>query len=319
MTLDRRRLLLSGSAALAGGLARRGSGRAQNDEPPGQILFVRDGNIWRWRGGNAREFISGGNLTSPRWSPGAGQILFVRVGESFSDLYVMTLFDRSEARLTFNEPVGYQIGSPDYVKNSVWVVDPSWSAAGPIAYASDYFTPYGVLSLWVMPYAGAAPSLYLNDPATESIDGISISSGGGLVAYTSRDDGLDDGYVSYVATRDLSTWATSVLVQEPEGAYDPAIEPGGTRVAVVIRRGGVSDVWLVDRLGGEPLQVTTGANAARPCWLSDGTWLAWLQLDGFDFEVRAARISGRNIGPVQRIFGYGDIDSTAGLSWTASE
>ena len=108
-----------------------------------------------------------------------------------------------------------------------------------------------------------------------------------------------------------------MLADPPEGAFDPAIEPGGMRVAVAVRQGGVSDIWLYDRSGEEPVQVTTGANASQPCWLSDGSWLAYLQMVDFQFEARAVPVNGQSIGAPVTLFAFDDIDATSGLSWTA--
>lgn len=319
MTVTRRQLL-RGSSALAAGMLLPGSkspASAQNATPPGQILFTRAGNVWLWRNGETSMIIEDGAVSEPRWSPDAGQVLFVRTGYSFSDLYIRTLFDGSEVQITYNEVYGYTQGSAEYAANSIWVQDPCWSPSGTIAYASDYFTPYGVLALWVMSAPGATPSLYLSDPPDQSIAGVSLSEDGSVAAYSSRmlSDASGE-YVSFVAIQDLGTLEHRVLIDEPEGAFDPAIEPGGFRVAASVRQGGVSDIWLYDRTGADPLRVTTNANATQPSWLSDGTWLAYMQMVDFKFEAHAVPVNGTSIGEPVRLFGFDDLDATSGLSWT---
>jgi Tol biopolymer transport system component len=318
MTISRRRLLASSAFLAAGTLSGRPSRTiAQSGTPPGAILFARSGNIWRWRNGDTAVLFEDGAASEPRWSPDGGQVLFVRTGFSFSDLYVRTLFDNSEVQLTYNEVFGYAPGSAEYAANSIWVQDPCWSPAGTIAYASDYFTPYGVLALWVMSVPGATPTLYLGDPPDQSISGVSLSDDGSVAAYTSRilSDSTGE-YVSFVAVQDLGTLESRALINEPEGAFDPALEPGGMRVAAAVRQGGVSDIWLYDRSGAEPLRVTTNANATQPCWLSDGSWLAYMQMVDFEFQVHAVPVNGTTIGEPVSLFGFDDIDSTSGLSWT---
>jgi len=320
MRLDRRRFLTAASLVGASALAvptRRPRAFAQNGTPPGQILFARSGNIWRWRGGETAVVIEDGAASDPRWSPDASQILFVRTGYSFSDLYIRTLFDNSEIQVTYNEVYGYPQGSAEYAANSIWVLDPCWSASGVIGYASDYFTPYGVLALWIMAFPGATPSLYLSDPSDQSIAGVSLSDDGSVATYTSRMRSDTTGeYVSFVAIQDLGTLESRVLINPPEGAFDSAIEPGGMRVAAAVRQGGVSDIWLYDRTDEEPIQVTTGANATQPAWLSDGSWLAYLQMVDFKFEARAVPINGSTIGEPVTLFAFDDIDATSGLCWT---
>lgn len=321
MKLTRRSLLTAGSALAASTLVypRPERMRAQGSNPPGQILFARSGNIWRWRAGEATMIIEDGAASEPRWSPDAGQVLFVRSGYSFSDLYIRTLFDQSEVQITYNEVFGYPQGSAEYAANSIWVHDPSWSAAGPIAYASDYFTPYGVLALWVMNFPGATPSLYLSDPPDQSIAGVSISSDGGVAAYSSRMlSGSAGEFVSFVAVQDLGSLESRILIDAAEGAFDPALEPDGLRVAAAVRQGGITDIWLYDRAGSDPQRVTTGANATQPCWLSDGSWLAFLRMVDFKFEAHAVPINGNSIGEPVQLFAFDDLDATSGLSWTIS-
>jgi Tol biopolymer transport system component len=195
-------------------------------------------------------------------------------------------------------------------------MDPCWSPSGVIAYASDYYTPYGVLALWVMPSPGATPSLYLGEPSDQDIAGVSLSDDGSVAAYASRKPSESTGEdVSFVAIQDLGTLETRVLIDEPEGAFDPAIEPGGMRVAAAVRGGGLSDIWLYDRTGEEPVQVTTGANATQPCWISDGSWLAYFQMVNFKFEARAVAVNGTSIGEPVTLFNYDDLDATSGMSW----
>jgi Tol biopolymer transport system component len=288
---------------------------AQGADFPGSILFARDGDIWMWRGGDSERLISGGNLSSPRWSPSGEDILHVRKGNSFSNLYITNLPGNYDVPLTANEYLDAQIGSPAYVENSVWVVDPSWSLSGRIAYASDSFTPYGMLSLWTMDWVGATPQMFTNVPLEQGISGVSISSSGTYVAFVTRDLDPEGNYVSYIGIRDLNTWEVTQLAWESEGSFDPAMEPENSRVACSIRRGGVSDIWLIDRLGGEPLQVTDGKNAVRPVWYPDASYLAWYQVVDFKFECWGARVNGTLIGEARKLFNFDDIDAESGMSW----
>lgn len=317
MTITRRQLTMRATAGIAGIIAARRAPafvHAQ-DEVPGSILFARDGDIWSWRSGDDERLIDGGNLASPRWSPGGDQILHVYRGNSFSDLYIFALYDGTFTRLTFNENVDAQIGSPDYVDNSIWALDPSWSLAGTIGFTSDYYTPYGKLSLHTMPWAGAQAQLYTNDPLDQDITSVSISSSGSFAGFVTRTYDSNGDYVPYIGIRDLNTWGVSQLIWEPEGSYDPAMEPNGSRVACAIRRGGVSDIWLVDRLSAEPVQVTEGKNAMRPVWHPDAGWLAWYQVVDFRFECWAAPVNGARIGEARKLFNHDNIDSESGMSW----
>ncbi|MGH2547764.1 MAG: TolB family protein, partial [Thermomicrobiales bacterium] len=105
------------------------------DNPPGRIAFSRNGNLWTWENGNTNELLNDGAASQPRWSPDGSQFVFVREGKSFSDLYLRTVGSNDETQLTYNEAVGYDLGSLLYAQNSSWVVDPSWSGSGVLGYA----------------------------------------------------------------------------------------------------------------------------------------------------------------------------------------
>ena len=62
----------------------------QTGQIPGKIAFTRDANIWVWEGGSAREVVSGGNISDPRWSPDGKRMLYVRMQNSYSDISTST-------------------------------------------------------------------------------------------------------------------------------------------------------------------------------------------------------------------------------------
>lgn len=320
LSLSRRSLLVAGGIAAAGAvLGSVGHSRAQ-DSPPGRVAFARSGNLWQWQGGDTSELLNDGAASEPRWSPDGSQFIFVRTGNSFSDLYLRSLDGSGDIQLTANQAVDYDLGTLEYVQNSSWVADPSWSISGVIGYASDYYTPYKIMSLFIMDYAGSDPRPLPTpigaDGNYEIIEGISLSGGGSIAAYTSRtlnDDGTE--YVSYVGLQDLGSEEYGPFVWDSGGSFDPAMEPTGSRVAVAIRDGEITDVWLIDREGGDRVQVTNGENATKPCWSSDGSWLAYYKMVDFKFEAWAVTIQGNAVGEPQKLFNFDDIDAESGMSW----
>jgi Tol biopolymer transport system component len=290
------------------------------DNPPGKIAFSRNGNLWTWENGNTNELLNDGAASQPRWSPDGSQFVFVREGESFSDLYLRTVGINDETQLTYNQSTDYDLGTKEYVETSSWVVDPSWSISGVLGYASDFGMPYQVMALSIMNYPGDYP-IQMSVPIDaagnyEIIEGISVSGDGSVAAYTSRLLNEDTGnYVSYVGLQDLGSGEYGEFVSEDGGVFDPAMEPTGSRVAVAIRAGEITDIWLVDRDGGSRIQVTNAANASRPCWSSDGSWLAYYKMVDFKFEAWAVSVQGETIGEPIKLFNFDDVDSESGLSW----
>ncbi|MGH2561390.1 MAG: TolB family protein, partial [Thermomicrobiales bacterium] len=137
------------------------STHGQESMPPGRIAFGRSGDIWIWEGGESDRLVEDGSASDPRWSPSGEELLFVRHGDSYSDLYLRYLASGDESRLTNNQPQG-QIGTLDYANNSVWAVSPAWSPSGLIAFASDYFTPNGIMTLWLISDLSSGPESALS-------------------------------------------------------------------------------------------------------------------------------------------------------------
>ncbi|HET8522152.1 MAG TPA: DPP IV N-terminal domain-containing protein, partial [Thermomicrobiales bacterium] len=80
------------------------TGSAQNPMPPGRIAYGKGGEIWIWQNGQTSKLFGDGHASDPRWSPDGHQMLYVKLGDSFSDLYLRNLADNSETQLTFNQP-----------------------------------------------------------------------------------------------------------------------------------------------------------------------------------------------------------------------
>ena len=67
---------------------------------PGKIAFVRNGGIWQWAAGDASEILKADTISDPRWSPDGKSLIYVRNGNSFSDLYTYDTTTGIENALT---------------------------------------------------------------------------------------------------------------------------------------------------------------------------------------------------------------------------
>lgn len=308
-----RRRLLAALVALALPVAQPARA-AQAATPQGQMLFVRNGDIHQWTPQGETKLIADGNAQSPRWSPDALDVLYVQNGGSYSNLVLFDLPTRHAQRLTDNQSTAEK-GSPDYVGGSSIVVDPDWSASGLIGFASDMQSANGQMQLWLMssPSAGAilAPA---DGSDAGNIEGVSLSAGGSLAAYT-----VTDGTATYVGIRDLVTGQTSLLVKGPEGAYDPALSPSADTVAVSLRdTNGASDLWLVGRATGTQTRLTTGEQAGGATWSPDGRWIAYIHATNQTFQIKALPVDEQRAaatGPARTLVDDAAIDATSGLSW----
>jgi Tol biopolymer transport system component len=302
------------AAACGGGFGAEVRGQAPG--PPGRIAFVRQGDIWLWHNGQASRLIKDGAASAPRWSPTGRFLLFVRAGDSYSDLILRDLETGAEQQLTHDQAEAPP-GSPDYVAGSAWAIDPDWAASGLIAFASDQ-TTNNTFVLWLITDPALPPVVAPAAQSEDDIAGVSLSADGTQAAYAVlvRHPGANH---TYVAVRNLADGTAVVLADAPGNTFDPAIAPGGGQVALVIRAAdGTSDVWLVERATGRRTRVTTGAQATHPAWSPDGKWLAYLRMVDFAFEVWAAPLDGAAVGTPQQLFRFKNLDATSRISWTLS-
>ncbi|MCK5378920.1 MAG: serine/threonine-protein kinase [Acidobacteria bacterium] len=69
-----------------------------------------------------------------------------------------------------------------------------------------------------------------------------------------------------------TTWVAKPLTHDPVWAVDPALSPDETMIAYASGRSGSGDIWLIDREGGNALQLTDHeAVDRRPAWSADGS------------------------------------------------
>lgn len=310
---------LVGAASLAtaaGRLAPVSNARAQQS-PPGKIAFGRSGNIWRWQSGETSAIFEDGAASDPRWSPDGTAILYVRNGDSFSDLHVRYLTSNEDIQLTNNQP-GDQQGTEEYANNSSWAIAPYWSASGLIAFASDYFSDNASMMLFLIANlddgAYRAPSAQFEG----NIDSTTLSTDGLVAGYTVRSSDVNNYNITYVALRDLSDGVAYPIQADTGAAFDPAISPDNQDVVFSIRsdQSGKTDIWIANRGTGDMRQITQDAQATSPCWNPDGSWLAYIRMVDFNFEIWASPYAAGEFGDSQKLAGFNDIDAPGGLSWS---
>ena len=98
---------------------------------------------------------------------------------------------------------------------------------------------------------------------------------------------------------DLATGQRRVIAHYSGSNISPAVSPNGSRVAMIMSKGGSPDVWVSDADGHGLRQLThTPEDESSPCWSPDGQWICF-----------ATRISERRVlakipaagGALQRI------------------
>ncbi len=166
--------------------------------------------------------------------------------------------------------------------------------------------------LWRVPVDGAPPRLL--GAGVNAMD-VAVSGRGHRLAYSET-------------TADLDIWRIDLRRREPtqeeplrfiastKDDANPQYSPDGERVAFTSVRSGHFEIWVVDRQGGQALQLTSlgkEGGAASPRWSPDGKSIAFNfgPNEGTNVDIYAVSASG---GPARRVTTSPAVDATP--SWS---
>jgi Tol biopolymer transport system component/serine/threonine protein kinase len=106
-----------------------------------------------------------------------------------------------------------------------------------------------------------------------------------------------------VWVRDLGSGEESKLV---ENAFNPTYSPDGQRVAVDASWAGPRRIWLLDRQGHNPQQVTTDTSEevahVAPAWSPDGKKIVFQNLARTKFDIRVVNLDSKQMNWVTNDF-----------------
>jgi Tol biopolymer transport system component len=102
---------------------------------------------------------------------------------------------------------------------------------------------------------------------------------------------------------DLSTGKESKVV---ENAFDPAYSPDGRRIAVDASWAGPRRIWVLDREGHNPQQITTDTSEElshiAPSWSPDGKKIAFQNLERTKFNIRVVNLDSKQMNWITNDF-----------------
>jgi serine/threonine protein kinase len=102
---------------------------------------------------------------------------------------------------------------------------------------------------------------------------------------------------------DLSSGEESKLV---ENAFNPAYSPDGQRIAVDASWAGPRRIWLLDRQGHNPQQVTTDTSEEvahlAPAWSPDGGKIVFQNRAGTKFDIRLVSLDSKQMNWITNDF-----------------
>lgn len=201
----------------------------------------------------------------PSFSPDGKRILFVRGAEARSSSEIM------EVPLSSGEPTRI-VGERNRVLGP-----PRWSSDGrSIIFSSDQGSHP---ALWRVPTDGSDPPVEINDTGWYP----AVSHRGFRLAYQRT-------------TRNLSIWQMDLshssgqqsrvllpATSETDQGPGPQFSPDGKKLAYMSDRSGTMEIWVSDRDGSNPVQLSAVGDAGTPRWSPDSRAIA------FDGRGRWAR------------------------------
>lgn len=179
---------------------------------------------------------------SPSFSPDGRRVVYSRAAGATTEIVVADVGGGIVTRLTFSRAID---------------TNPAWSPKGTeIAFTSSRA---GNPNVYVMDAEGTNPRRI--SFGGNYNDGAAWSPNGDAIAYASRrGSGFD------VVVTDLVTLDTVVLTRGEGSNEEPTFAPDGQRIAFSSSRGGRKQVWVVDRDGGNPTQLTREGRNESPAW-----------------------------------------------------
>jgi Tol biopolymer transport system component len=224
----------------------------------------------------------------PALSPDGSQVAFAYSGAPHPGIYVALIGGDKPLQLTNNDDDNY----------------PTWSPDGrQIAFAR--FRPHEQKSLYVIPALGGSERRVYSVPAPKyDCNRMDWSPDGSSLIFSEAVDNGTKARLSLLSLSDLTARPLTSPSNQQSDCY-PVFSPDGATVAFArsLLNGFLSDLFVMQVAGGQPLRLTTGNSGGSPAWTQDGSEIVFASpAKGFRSLWRISA-SG---GTPQRVAGPGD-------------
>ena len=297
---------------------------------PGELVYVKDGNLWLQSGAQATQITTGGNDAMPAWSADGQWIYFIRTTSAKGQWPangVIRTYDLDIPALVRMHPDGSgleRVLSGKIQRNgNTWqsfIREPSPNPAGTkVALITDGPDPttsdlvLKILDLTtgglVNPQLTEIPPLGHQDPAW-SPDGSAI-----LFVQDAR---IGTRGAPVIERYDLATKHLKALTGP--GYLSPSWSPDGRYVVATNTGSFGTDIVILDaRSGAELLRVTNGELSFDPVWSPAGDAIAFFRVDHGVVDLELAPLTGTapswTVGQTIQLTISAGIDAGSRASW----
>jgi len=289
---------------------------------PGRLLLVKAGNLLMWHDGELQQLTTTGDAWQPAFSRDGTRIVFVRRGQSYSDIMLTAATGGEAIQLTDNGS-RHALQSFERIYDSVWAFYPSFSPDGSrIVYASQFGPPEG------SPASEYRLVMYIQDARAGAERITAYSDGSGNVGHSIFDTESKGIYFAFnpagqngaprIMYYNITSGGLSLPSGMPDQSYDPALSPDGKTLFYAKRDGDATDVYSIPTAGGTPVKLTERKTARAPAVSPDGSWLVYLAVpaQAAGFELWAQKLSnGVADGDPVQITRDQLFDADSGISW----
>jgi Tol biopolymer transport system component len=230
--------------------------------------------------------------SQPSFSPDGKLVAFVRSSGpgAVDDLYLVPVTGGTARRLTFDNRMIY--GPPAWTEDGKELVFSSSRA--------------GMQSLWRMPAAGGDPRPVAEASANAYYPAISARSHRLAYKHYVRNNNI---WQLTLKDHKHGQGEPSVLVAAQGYSFHPQFSPDGSKIAFESNRSGYQEIWVCNRDGSNPVQVTSMRSlSGTPRWSPDGRYLAFDSRPGDHSEIYTVEVPSGIPRQIATVSGANNVD-----------
>lgn len=288
---------------------------------PGRLLLAKSGNLVMWSNGNLQQLTVSGDAWQPAFSQDGTRIVFVRRGQSFSDIMLTSSAGGEAIQLTDNGS-RHPLQSFERMYDSMWAFYPTFSPDGSrIVYASQFGPPEGSPAseyrfiMYLMDARAGAQRVNAYADGTGNVGRMVFENDGDHVIFEFNPavEG-EPRILRYSISQQTLTVPTGV----PNKSYDPALSPDNKRLYFAMRDAQATDIYMWEFGSTTVQRITTLGTARSPEISPDGQWMVFLAVPegGSGFELWAQKLKdGLPDGSPTQVTRDQLFDADSGISW----